>query len=54
MSLKIRIMVKAVKIRMDRGESLEEILGSYPRLTEDEKATISREIEAGDTALLQS
>ncbi len=52
MSLKIKIMVKAVKIRMDHGENLEGILTSYPRLTAEEKATISREIKAGNTVLL--
>ena len=34
------IIIKAVKIRMDRGEDLQEILESYSRLTEEEKAEI--------------
>lgn len=52
MSLKIRIMVKAVKIRMDAGEGLEEILASYPKLTEGEKVAISQAIEAEITDLM--
>ena len=32
-----RIMVSAIKARMKQGETLEEILESYPKLTKDEK-----------------
>ncbi len=46
MSLKIKIMVKAVKIRMAGGEDLGAILESYPKLTHEEKEDISREINA--------
>ena len=34
------IIIKAARIRMERGEELEEILSSYPRLTAAEKAEI--------------
>ena len=44
MSPKMRIMVKAVKIRLGRGEELEDILSSYPKLTEEEKQTIRKEV----------
>ncbi len=37
MSLKMKIMLRAVKIRMEQGEELEAILASYPKLTEAEK-----------------
>ena len=39
-SIQKSIIIKAVKIRMDRGENLQEILESYNRLTEEEKAEI--------------
>lgn len=39
------IIIKAVRIRMSSGEKLEEILESYPRLTEKEKAEILAEIQ---------
>ena len=40
----LRIIISACKIRMARGEDLEDILASYPKLTEDEKAKIRREL----------
>ena len=46
MTLKLRIMCKAVRIRMEEGEPLEEILLSYPRLTEEEKEQIRLELQA--------
>lgn len=39
-SIQKNIIVKAVKIRMDRGEGLREILESYSRLTDDEREEI--------------
>ncbi|MEW4414410.1 hypothetical protein [Clostridium sp. AN503] len=40
------IIIKAARIRMERGEELEEILSSYPRLTAAEKAEILAEIQS--------
>lgn len=34
------IIIKAVKIRIDRGEDVQEILESYNRLTDEEKDEI--------------
>lgn len=31
------IMIRAIKARMKQGETLEDILASYPKLTEEEK-----------------
>lgn len=31
------IMVRAIKARMNQGEELEDILASYPKLTDEEK-----------------
>ena len=40
------IIIKAARIRMDRGENVEEILESYPRLTDADKAEIMEEIRS--------
>ena len=40
----MNIMVKAVLIRLERGEVLEDILNSYGKLTEEERRTIVKEI----------
>lgn len=50
MSLKLKIMMKAVKIRMEKGEELEAILASYPRLTEEEKAQLRSAVQPGGLA----
>lgn len=44
MNLKLKIMLKAVKIRMEKGEELEAILQSYPKLTEEEKEALRKEL----------
>ena len=44
MSLKLKIMIRAVKIRMHQGEMLAEIIGSYPNLTETEKKIIRENV----------
>ena len=36
-TLKVRMFTKAIKIKMERGEDLEEILEQYTKLTEEEK-----------------
>ena len=36
---KLKIIVRGVKIKVQRGEDLEEILESYENLTEEEKQT---------------
>ena len=38
--LKLNIMIRACKIRMNSGESLEEILDSYPSLSEEDRQQI--------------
>lgn len=45
MSPKLRLIAKAVEIRLDQGESLDDILNSYPRLTEKEKKEIKKYLE---------
>jgi hypothetical protein len=38
--LQLQIIARAVKIRMERGEPLEEALGKYPKLSEAETEAI--------------
>lgn len=45
-SIQKNIIIKAVRIRMERGEEPGEILESYPRLTDAEKAEILAEIQS--------
>lgn len=40
------IIIKAVKIRLEKGERLEEIMQSYPKLTAEEQAEIREELGA--------
>lgn len=40
MTIRLIIMMRACCIRMQRGETLEDILSSYPALTEDDKSQI--------------
>ena len=44
MSLKLKIILKAVQIRLDRGEELDEILDSYKNLTDEEKSELKNAI----------
>ena len=43
-AVKLKIMVKACKLRMAVGEDLEDILASYPALTEQDKEQIRQQI----------
>lgn len=38
------IMVRAIKARMKQGEELEDILASYPKLTEEEKEELRKAV----------
>lgn len=40
MTAKLRIIIRACQIRIDNGEELDEILKSYPALSEEEIAEI--------------
>lgn len=40
-----RIMVRAVIIRLDRGEELDDIMESYPKLTDDDRKDIIEEVK---------
>ena len=47
--IKLRIMVRACKIRIAAGEVLDDILASYPVLSDDDKAQIRAELEPEPT-----
>lgn len=40
MDIKLKIIARAVSIRINKGEELDAILSSYPNLNEEEKATL--------------
>lgn len=43
--LRLKIMVNACRIRVLGGEDLEEVLDSYPKLTENDKEYIRAELK---------
>ena len=43
-ALKLRIMVRAFRIRMNSGESFEDIAADYPALTTDDLEAIQAEL----------
>lgn len=43
-ALKLRIMVRAFRIRIANGESIEDIAADYPALTTDDLAAINAEL----------
>lgn len=40
----LKLLVRVVKRRVERGETLDAVLRDYPRLTEEEKALVRKEI----------
>lgn len=44
MTAKLRIILRAVQIRLNNGEELDEILATYPNLTQDEIKEIKTEL----------
>lgn len=42
--LQIKIIQRAIQIRVDRGEDVDEVINSYTKLDEVEKTMIKREI----------
>lgn len=40
----LKLLVRVVKRRVERGEPLDAVLRDYPRLTEEEKALVRKEI----------
>lgn len=42
MSAKLKIIARAILIRLNDGEDLEDILDSYPALKEDEKRELRK------------
>ena len=44
-ALKMKIMVRAFRIRIENGESIEDIATDYPALTVDDLEAIKAELE---------
>lgn len=44
-SARLNIFVRAIKIKLDRGEKIEDILASYVKLTEEEIGEIRDNLE---------
>lgn len=42
MTTKLRIIARAIQIRLDKGEILDDIFESYPALTLEEKEELSK------------
>lgn len=40
----LKLLVRVVKRRVERGETLDAVLRGYPRLTEEEKTLVRKEI----------
>ncbi|MDY6366158.1 MAG: hypothetical protein SPL18_05830 [Oscillospiraceae bacterium] len=41
----LKLLVRVVKRRVERGETLDAVLRDYPRLTEEEKALVRQMLE---------
>lgn len=44
-NVQLNIMYRAVKIRVQNGEDLETVLGSYKKLTDEDKEAIRKRFE---------
>ena len=45
MTLALKLLLRVVKRRVERGETLDAVLRDYPRLTEEEKETVRQTLE---------
>lgn len=46
MTMALSLLCRVVRRRMSLGEKLEEILADYPKLTEDEREELKKDIRA--------
>lgn len=44
MTRRLKLLVRVVKRRVERGETLDAVLRDYPRLTEEEKVLVQESI----------
>ena len=47
MMLKLKLLYRVVRRRVERGEDLSEVLKDYPRLTEEQRAEIVETLSKG-------
>ena len=45
LNLKLRIMYRAIRVRLENGETITEIMETYPKLTEKEKQMLLDELK---------
>ena len=45
MTLALKLLVRVVKRRVERGETLDAVLRDYPRLTEEEKERVRKSLK---------
>ncbi|MDO5804245.1 MAG: hypothetical protein Q4P35_03895 [Clostridia bacterium] len=48
MTAKLKVIMYGIKVKLSRGEKLEEILESYTKLTDEEKQIIRNELGAAE------
>lgn len=44
MSIRLKVIMYGIKVKLSRGEKLEDILESYTKLSDEEKQTIRDEL----------
>lgn len=49
----LKIIKRAVEIRMERGEEIHEIVNSYPKLSEEQKQQIINELAPEDNTQVE-
>ena len=47
MTLKLKLLCRVVRRRVERGEELTEVLKDYPKLTEEQRAEIVKALNKG-------
>ena len=47
MTLKLKLLCRVVRRRVERGEELTEVLKDYPKLTEDQREEIVKTLNKG-------
>jgi ribosomal protein S3 len=48
MTAKLKVIIYGIKVKLSRGEKLEEILESYTKLSDEEKEFIRNELEEAE------
>ena len=46
MTLALRLLLRVVRLRVERGEEPDTVLADYPKLTEEERSWLLEQLEA--------